>query len=136
MNQAEKPPDLPSSTSKARHCCCTMRGMLALRIDLDVGAKVIATSSWAVAERRVTGTAKPFLLTSSSRSLRESWPRSDAPVTVDFEGGYSDDDGALAENVSRLLELGMIGINFEDRVVQGAGLYAIDQHAASDRSHS
>jgi 2-methylisocitrate lyase-like PEP mutase family enzyme len=53
----------------------------------------------------------------------------DAPVTVDFEGGYSEDDGALAENVSRLLELGVIGINFEDRVVKGAGLYAIDRQA-------
>ena len=53
----------------------------------------------------------------------------DAPVSVDFEGGYSDDNGALAENVARLLELGIIGINFEDRVVQGAGLYPIDRHA-------
>ena len=44
----------------------------------------------------------------------------DAPVSVDFEGGYSDDNGALAENVAHLLELGIIGINFEDRVVQGA----------------
>src|SRR5205807_1869542 len=51
----------------------------------------------------------------------------DAPVSVDFEGGYSDDNGALAENVARLLELGIIGINFADRVVQGAGLYPIDQ---------
>src|SRR5258708_16574642 len=53
----------------------------------------------------------------------------DAPVSVDFEGGDSDDNGALAENVTRLFELGIIGINFEDRVVQGAGLYPIDQHA-------
>jgi 2-methylisocitrate lyase-like PEP mutase family enzyme len=35
----------------------------------------------------------------------------------------------LAENVSRLLELGVIGINLEDRVVQGVGLYAIDRQA-------
>jgi 2-methylisocitrate lyase-like PEP mutase family enzyme len=35
----------------------------------------------------------------------------------------------LAENVSRLLGLGVIGINFEDRVVQGAGLYATDRQA-------
>src|SRR5260370_31802218 len=53
----------------------------------------------------------------------------DAPVTVDFEGGYSEDDGNLAKSVSRLLELGVIGINFEDRVVQGAGLYPIDRQA-------
>ena len=53
----------------------------------------------------------------------------DAPVTVDFEGGYDEDEGNLAKNVSRLLDLGVIGINFEDRVIQGAGLYPIDQQA-------
>ena len=53
----------------------------------------------------------------------------DVPVSVDFEGGYSEDDGELAANVSRLLELGVIGINFEDRVVKGSGLYDIDRQA-------
>ena len=48
---------------------------------------------------------------------------------MDFEGGYSDDDTVLAENVSRLLELGVVGVNFEDRVVQGVGLYAVDRQA-------
>ncbi len=45
------------------------------------------------------------------------------PLTVDFEGGYSEDDAVLADSVTRLLDLGVIGINFEDRVVQGDGLY-------------
>ena len=45
----------------------------------------------------------------------------DAPVTVDFEGGYSEDDDELAGNIARLLDLGVIGINFEDRVVKGSG---------------
>jgi 2-methylisocitrate lyase-like PEP mutase family enzyme len=47
----------------------------------------------------------------------------DVPMTVDFEGGYSDVDDDLAGNVARLLDLGVIGINFEDRVVKGSGLY-------------
>jgi 2-methylisocitrate lyase-like PEP mutase family enzyme len=53
----------------------------------------------------------------------------EVPVTVDFEGGYSDDDQVLAANVSRLLALGVVGMNFEDRVVQGVGLYAVDRQA-------
>jgi 2-methylisocitrate lyase-like PEP mutase family enzyme len=53
----------------------------------------------------------------------------DAPVTADIEGGYSDDDGELADNVLRLLDLGVIGINFEDRVVKGSGLYETDRQA-------
>ena len=54
----------------------------------------------------------------------------DLPVTADFEGEYTDDDGQLADNISHLLDLGIVGINFEDRVVKGPGLYDIDRQAA------
>ena len=96
---------------------------------LDAGAKAIATSSWAVAEAQGyrDGEAIPIMLV--EQIIARIASTIDAPVTVDFEGGYSDDDGALAENVSRLIELGVIGINFEDRVVQGAGLYPMDRQA-------
>jgi 2-methylisocitrate lyase-like PEP mutase family enzyme len=96
---------------------------------LDAGAKAIATSSWAVAEAQGyrDGEAIPMMLV--ERIVARIASTIDAPVTVDFEGGYSEDDGDLAKNVCRLVELGVIGINFEDRVVQGAGLYPIDRQA-------
>jgi 2-methylisocitrate lyase-like PEP mutase family enzyme len=96
---------------------------------LDAGAKAIATSSWAVAEAQGyrDGEAIPIILV--EQIIARIASTIDAPVTADFEGGYSDEDGALAENISRLLELGVIGINFEDRVVQGAGLYSMDRQA-------
>jgi 2-methylisocitrate lyase-like PEP mutase family enzyme len=96
---------------------------------LDAGAKAIATSSWALAEAQGyrDGEAIPIMLVEQIVARIAS--TIDAPVTVDFEGGYSEDDGSLTNNVSRLLELGVIGINFEDRVIQGAGLYPIDRQA-------
>src|SRR3954451_7427525 len=96
---------------------------------LDAGAKAIATSSWAVAEAQGYRDGESIPITVVEQIIARIVSTIDAPVSVDFEGGYSDDNGALAENVTRLLELGIIGINFEDRVVQGAGLYPIDQHA-------
>ena len=36
------------------------------------------------------------------------------PVTVDIENGYSDDPRTVADNVMRLVELGVAGINIED----------------------
>jgi 2-methylisocitrate lyase-like PEP mutase family enzyme len=96
---------------------------------LDAGAKAIATSSWAVAEAQGYRDGESIPITVVEQIIARIVSTIDAPVSVDFEGGYSDDNGALAENVARLLELGIIGINFEDRVVQGAGLYPIDQHA-------
>jgi 2-methylisocitrate lyase-like PEP mutase family enzyme len=96
---------------------------------LDAGAKAIATSSWAVAEAQGYRDGEAIPVTLVEQIIARIVSTIDAPVSVDFEGGYSDDDGVLAENVSRLLELGVIGINFEDRVVQGAGLYPIDRQA-------
>src|SRR5438067_8784827 len=96
---------------------------------LDAGAKAIATSSWAVGEAQGYRDGESIPITFVEQIIARIVSTIDAPVSVDFEGGYSDDNGALAENAARLLERGIIGINFEDRVVQGAGLYPIDQHA-------
>jgi 2-methylisocitrate lyase-like PEP mutase family enzyme len=99
------------------------------RAILGAGAKAIATSSYSVAEAHGyrDGEAIPadFVQAIVGRIVATV----DAPVTVDFEGGYSDDDGELAANVSRLLDLGVVGVNFEDRVVNGQGLYAVDRQA-------
>jgi 2-methylisocitrate lyase-like PEP mutase family enzyme len=96
---------------------------------VDAGAKAIATSSWsvAVAQGYEDGEQIPtdFLLTIAKRITNTV----NVPVTIDFEGGYSEDDGVLANNISRLLDTGIIGINFEDRVVQGSGLYSAERQA-------
>lgn len=47
------------------------------------------------------------------------------PVSVDFEGGYATHPDQIAENTTRLLKAGAIGVNFEDQVVGGQGLHAI-----------
>ena len=36
----------------------------------------------------------------------------------------------MSDNISRLLDLGVIGINFEDRIVKGAGLYDLKRQAS------
>ena len=41
----------------------------------------------------------------------------DVPISVDVEGGYSDDSAAVAETVAALVDAGAVGINVED----GAG---------------
>jgi 2-methylisocitrate lyase-like PEP mutase family enzyme len=96
---------------------------------LDAGAKAIATSSWAVAEAQGYRDGEAIPVGLVEQIVARIAGTIDVPVTVDFEGGYSDDDTVLAENVSRILELGVVGVNFEDRVVQGVGLYAVDRQA-------
>jgi 2-methylisocitrate lyase-like PEP mutase family enzyme len=96
---------------------------------VDSGAKAIATSSWSIAEAQGYRDGESIPLEFVEQITARIAATVELPVTSDFEGGYSEADGGLANNVARLLDLGIIGINFEDRVVNGKGLYAVDRQA-------
>lgn len=96
---------------------------------LEAGAKAIATSSWSVAAAQGYPDGEAIPIELAENIVGRIAASVAAPVTVDFEGGYSEDDGELADNISRLVDLGVIGVNFEDRVVKGAGLYGVDRQA-------
>jgi 2-methylisocitrate lyase-like PEP mutase family enzyme len=96
----------------------------------EAGAKAIATSSWSVAEAQGYRDGEAIPIGLVEQIVGQIAATTDLPVTVDFEGGYNgDDDDELAGNIARLLDLGVIGVNFEDRVVQGSGLYDISRQA-------
>ena len=97
------------------------------RTIVDAGAEAIATSSWSVASAQGYEDGEDLPLPLAEQIVERIAAAVDVPVTVDFEGGYSDDDRRLGANISKLLDL--IGINFEDRVVKGKGLYDIDRQA-------
>lgn len=96
---------------------------------LSAGAQAIATSSWAVAEAQGYRDGEAIPIELAEQIITRIVDTIDAPVTADFEGGYSEDDNDLAKNASRFIDRGVVGVNFEDRVVQGAGLYDIDRQA-------
>jgi 2-methylisocitrate lyase-like PEP mutase family enzyme len=96
---------------------------------LEAGANAIATSSWSVAAAQGYGDGEAIPIGFAAQIVRRITATVDIPVTVDFEGGYSEDDGELAANIARLLDLGVIGINFEDRIVKGSGLYSVERQA-------
>lgn len=96
---------------------------------LDAGAKAIATSSWAVAEAQGYRDGEAIPIALAEQIIARIAVAVDAPVTADFEGGYTEDDDELADNVARLIDLGVISINFEDRIVKREGLYDIDRQA-------
>ena len=96
---------------------------------LAAGAQAIATSSWSVAEAQGYRDGEAIPIGLVEQTISRIAATVDAPVTVDFEGGYSEDDDELAGNIARLLDLGVIGINFEDRVVKGTGLYDVARQA-------
>lgn len=84
------------------------------RLIESLGAPAIATTSAGVAWSRgyADGDALPIehLLTAVEEIARVIR----VPLSVDVEGGYSDDPAVVADNVMRLAELGAVGINLED----------------------
>ncbi len=91
---------------------------------VKTGAKAIATGSWSVAAAHgyKDGEAMPldFVLQIAERIVATV----DVPVTLDFEGGYAIAPEDVAANVAKVIDAGVIGINFEDRIVGGEGLHS------------
>ncbi len=77
---------------------------------LGAGAKAIATSSWSVAQAQGYDDGEDIPLELVEQIIGRIVAAVDAPVSVDFEGGYTANDEELAGNISRLLELGIVGV--------------------------
>lgn len=93
------------------------------------GAAAVATGSWSVAAAQGYGDGEQIpleLLLDVAGRIVEATP---LPVSIDFEGGYAREPGALKANVSALIATGAAGLNFEDQVVGGDGLYSETEQA-------
>lgn len=84
------------------------------RLMESLGAQAVATTSAGVAWTHgyPDGDVLPVRMLASTivaiaRAIR-------VPLTVDVEGGYSDDPAAVEETVARIVEAGAVGINIED----------------------
>lgn len=93
------------------------------------GAKALATGSWPLAGAQGYGDGQQIPLEKVIETARTIIVASDLPVSVDFEGTYSDDPREGAENTARLIDIGAVGINIEDQVVGASGLHSTEQQA-------
>lgn len=92
------------------------------------GAGALATGSHSVAEAQGCSDGEALPLDNLLRVIRQIASVSSLPISVDFESGFARHPDALAENTSRLLETGAVGINLEDQWMGGDpqdGRYAV-----------
>ncbi len=96
----------------------------------DAGARVIATGSWSVAATHgcEDGEELPFEL--ALANLRRIVASVDLPVTIDVEGGYGRSPAEVRTTATQVMEVGAVGINFEDQIVGGDGLYPVEDQCA------
>lgn len=93
----------------------------------SAGATAIATGSWSVAAAHgeQDGEAMPFQLVLDN--LARITASVELPVTIDIEGGYGRFASEVKENVSQVIHHGAVGINIEDQLPAGVGLYAVEE---------
>ncbi|KQN60488.1 phosphonomutase [Serratia sp. Leaf51] len=88
----------------------------------QAGAKAIATGSWscAAAQGYQDGEAMPFA--SLLQTVQRIASVISLPLTVDFETGYGAD---RCDNLSALLQAGVVGINVEDQQMGSSALNGV-----------
>ena len=91
------------------------------RLFQENGFPAVATSSSAVAESLgyPDGEGMPFFdyLFVIARILAAV----EVPLSVDLEMGYGKTDEQIYQNIRRLIDLGVVGINLEDSTIDGSG---------------
>lgn len=95
----------------------------------NVGAPAIATGSHGVAGAIGYGDGEKAPLEDVLFMVRRITGSVAVPVTVDFEGAYSTDPATVTANVTRLIDAGAIGLNFEDQVIGTQTLHPLDAQA-------
>ena len=93
------------------------------------GYPAVATASAAIAEALGYSDGEQLKLDTMLEMVARIVRSVDLPVTADFEAGYSDSIEGLQENISRLLDTGAVGINFEDSFDDSSHLRPIAEQA-------
>jgi 2-methylisocitrate lyase-like PEP mutase family enzyme len=104
------------------------------KVVANAGAKAIATGSYAVAAANGFPDGEDIPLDLVLENLKRISTSVELPVSLDFEGGYATDPDGLSKNIELVIKSGAIGINFEDRIVKGEGLYSIDDQSERIRA--
>jgi 2-methylisocitrate lyase-like PEP mutase family enzyme len=89
----------------------------------DAKAAALATGSWSMAAAHGFEDGEAIPLAFVLQIVERIAASVDLPLTVDFEGGYAVEPGSITENVRNVIKAGAVGLNFEDQIVQGQGLY-------------
>ncbi len=93
----------------------------------STGATAIATGSWSVAAAHgeQDGEAMPFHLVLAN--LARITASVNLPVTIDIEGGYGRLVSEVKQNILQVIDHGAVGVNIEDQLPAGVGLYTVEE---------
>ena len=91
------------------------------------GAKAIGTGSWSVAAANGFEDSEQFPLDRVIDIAGRIVAAVNVPVTLDFESGYARGGAELEANIRRVIDAGVVGINFEDQVIATGSMYTLEE---------
>ena len=93
----------------------------------DIGYPAVATASGATAFSNGYHDGEKIPFNDLLNILQRIVNSVNVPVTADIESGYAGDNATLAENIRRVISIGIAGINFEDSHHDEQKLIPIDE---------
>lgn len=96
----------------------------------EAGAKAIATGSWSVGAAMGFDDREQTPMRHALENARRIVDAVDLPVTLDFETGYGATPEEVAVAITLAIESGVVGVNLEDGLLDGASLRPAAAQAA------
>lgn len=96
----------------------------------EIGSKAVATSSWAIANAHGYLDGETLLFELVLANLERIVANVDLPVTIDIESGYGKTPLEVQKTVAKIIAAGSVGINIEDQIIGGDGLYSCGDQCA------
>ncbi|WP_085906493.1 isocitrate lyase/PEP mutase family protein [Kiloniella majae] len=100
------------------------------KIAAGAGAPAIATGSWSVAEAFGFPDGEKLPRDLAMENINRICNSVDVPVSLDLEAGYGTTPEQVAQSVALAGQNGAVGVNFEDQIIDGEGLYSVEDQVA------
>lgn len=101
-----------------------------IKVIASSGAKVVGTGGHGVAESLGYEDGENMPIDALMENTRRIVVTTDLPVTIDIDGGYGESPMEVSATVTKAIEAGAVGINFEDQNVGGEGVHETVVQAA------
>lgn len=96
---------------------CNVWDCVSAKVAQDLNFKAIGTSSGAIANMLGYPDGEKMIFSELEYIVKRITKTTNLPLTVDLEAGYSRNPSIIIDNINRLVDLGVVGVNIEDSIV-------------------
>ncbi len=114
---------------------CNVWDVASTKVAERLNFKAVGTSSAAIATMLGYNDGEEMSFSELEYLVKCITQNTDIPLTVDLESGYSREPSSIANNIKRLADLGVVGINIEDTIVESNRTFLDAEQFAKTITH-